>query len=666
VSDSPYTITASAGSMSALDGYALAFASTGKLTIGQATLTIDATTDTKTYDGTDTSSATPTYSGLAAVDEGDLTGLTQTFASPNVLGTNGSTLNVTAYTLTDPGNYNVVLNSATGTISKATLTIDATTDTKTYDGTTSSSAAPTYSGLVAADTGDLTGLTQAYASPNALGTNGSTLNVTGYSLTDPGNYTVVENSAAGTINKATLTIDATTDTKTYDGTDTSSATPTYSGLVASDSGDLTGLTQAYASPNALGTNGSTLNVTNYSLTDPGNYNVVENSAAGTINKATLTIDATTDTKTYDGTDTSSAAPTYSGLVAADAGDLTDLTQAYASQNVMGTNGSTLNVTGYNLTDPGNYNVVENSAAGTINKATLTVTGTTVSDKIYDGTTTATLEDGSLGGVIEGDSVNLNQSGNFASVDVGTEIAVTATDSLSGAQSGNYSLVEPTGLSANITPKMLTETLTGTVVKVYDGTTDAVIAPGNYETLSGIVGSDNVSLASLPTSGTYATSAVGSGILVTVTGLTLTGSKAMDYYISGTAAGDIGVIENTPPANPPVTVPIIYISQPPPDAPPPIIIPPNSGPGGTWGGPPPDDGTGPLEMLAGGNQELEDPESQFTAELLSHSLDGSGGNGGDVFLIPGLLRQDTSKNQKPVGVPPTDQTILNWGNAALWY
>ncbi len=244
VSGSPYAIAVSAGSVSVLDGYALAFDSAGQLTINKATLTIDATSDTKTYDGTTDSSATPTYSGLAASDAGDLTGLTQAYASPNVLGTNGSTLNVTNYSLSDPGNYNVVENSASGTISKATLTIDATSDTKTYDGTTASSATPTFTGLAGSDSDNLTGLSQAYASPNFLGTNGSTLNVTGYSLSDPGNYNVVENSAAGTINKATLTIDATTDTKTYDGTTVSSATPTYTGLAAADLDNLTGLSQA--------------------------------------------------------------------------------------------------------------------------------------------------------------------------------------------------------------------------------------------------------------------------------------------------------------------------------------------------------------------------------------------------------------------------------------
>ncbi len=80
-------------------------------------------------------------------------------------------------------------------------------DTRIYDGTTNSALAPTLSGTVYA--GDsLTGLTQSFASPNVLGTNGSTLNVnTNYTLSDGNNgnnYSITYTSAAGTINQRPL------------------------------------------------------------------------------------------------------------------------------------------------------------------------------------------------------------------------------------------------------------------------------------------------------------------------------------------------------------------------------------------------------------------------------------------------------------------------------
>jgi hypothetical protein len=80
-----------------------------------------------------------------------------------------------------------------------------------------------------------------------------------------------------------------------------------------------------------------------------------------------------------------------------------------------------------------------------------VSGTNVGTKVYNGTSSAPLTGGTLVGVVSGDTVGLNQSGTFASTEVGTGIAVTATDSLSGASAGDYSIVEPTGLSGSIKP-----------------------------------------------------------------------------------------------------------------------------------------------------------------------------------------------------------------------
>src|SRR5258708_25060488 len=85
--------------------------------------------------------------------------------------------------------YSVTLHTATGTIRKAGLDIYATSDSRVYDGTTTSSAASTYqvSGkpvntLYDGDT--LTGLTQAFQSKDVLGTGGSTLQITAYTVND--------------------------------------------------------------------------------------------------------------------------------------------------------------------------------------------------------------------------------------------------------------------------------------------------------------------------------------------------------------------------------------------------------------------------------------------------------------------------------------------------
>jgi len=88
---------------------------------------------------------------------------------------------------------------------------------------------------------------------------------------------------------------------------------------------------------------------------------------------------------------------------------------------------------------------------TVTPATLTITGTTVASKTYDGTTTATLSGGTLQGVIGSDNVTLNQLGYFFTANAGTDIGVTATDTLGGSAAGNYVLIQPTGLFASIFP-----------------------------------------------------------------------------------------------------------------------------------------------------------------------------------------------------------------------
>ena len=127
-------------------------------------LTINATTDSRGYDGTTDSAATPTVVGTVyspdTVDD-----LVQVFDSRNA----GARTLTASYTVNDGnggGNYNVTANTASGSIDQALLTIDATTDSRGYDGTTDSAATPTVVGTVyAPDT--VTGLDQVFDSRNA-------------------------------------------------------------------------------------------------------------------------------------------------------------------------------------------------------------------------------------------------------------------------------------------------------------------------------------------------------------------------------------------------------------------------------------------------------------------------------------------------------------------
>lgn len=92
---------------------------------------------------------------------------------------------------------------------------------------------------------------------------------------------------------------------------------------------------------------------------------------------------------------------------------------------------------------------------------LTVSGVAASNKVYDGTTTATIT-ASLQGVADGDSVQLTApAAGFDTKDAGTGKAVTIAAGgsfvISGADATNYTLTQPTvsGLTADITPATLT-------------------------------------------------------------------------------------------------------------------------------------------------------------------------------------------------------------------
>ena len=381
------TVSVNGISISGTDAGNYSFNTTANATanITAATLTINAAANSKTYDGTTSAAAIPTASGLQGSDS--VTGLTETYDAKNV-GT-GKTLSVSAYTVNDGNsgnNYTVsTVANAAGVISRATLTITAAPNTKTYDSTTSAAAIPTASGLQGSDS--VTGLTETYDTKN-VGM-GKTLSVSAYTVIDGNsgaNYTVsTVASTEGVISQATLTITAAPNTKTYDSTISAAASPTASGLQGSDS--VTGLAETYDTKN-VGT-GKTLSVSAYSVNDgnSGNNYTVSTVAntAGVIDPAALTITAAPNTKTYDGTTSAAAIPTVSGLQGSDS--VTGLAEAYDTKDAG--IGKTLSVSAYTVNDGNagaNYTVNTistgnnannanngNSTAGVITPAPLTVT-----------------------------------------------------------------------------------------------------------------------------------------------------------------------------------------------------------------------------------------------------------------------------------------------------
>jgi hypothetical protein len=101
----------------------------------------------------------------------------------------------------------------------------------------------------------------------------------------------------------------------------------------------------------------------------------------------------------------------------------------------------------------------------VNPIALTVSGAQVTDKYYDGTTSAVIT-GTLVGIINGDIVSLVGLGTFADPNAANGIAVTANSILFGAQASNYTIVQPTGLTGNILPAI--QTIAFTVAPMVTG------------------------------------------------------------------------------------------------------------------------------------------------------------------------------------------------------
>ncbi len=144
------------------------------------------------------------------------------------------------------------------------------------------------------------------------------------------------------------------------------------------------------------------------------------------------------------------------------------------------NGKAVTVTGYTLSgaDAGNYTVVQPTAVtANITPASLTVTGVSANNKVYDATTTATLSGTAAVMALGGDTVTVGGPAAeiSANKNVGNGKAVTVTGyTLSGADAGNYTVVQPAAVTANITPASLAVTGVGANNKVYDTTTTATL------------------------------------------------------------------------------------------------------------------------------------------------------------------------------------------------
>lgn len=508
-----------------------------------------AANNSKTYDGTSTFTA----SGVTASRSGAYASLLGTLST----GAAGNAVNVGTYAITAGGLYSgqrgYIISYGAGTVNidKRAVTVSGmTASAKTYDGNTNASLmGGTLNGLVAGETVSFSGQAGAFADKNAGA--GKSVTVSGITLVDganlASNYSVSNPTGiTGNITPKALTVTGVTaGNKVYDGnTKATVSGGELSGLVGSETLALSGLSGVFADKNAA--SGKVVTISGTTLADgtglASNY-TVSNPSGVTANITQATISSVSnivaDTKVYDGNTkatVSATGATFNGMVGGDSLTVSATTATFADKNV-GT-GKTVTISGIGLggTDAGNYNLTSTtgSSTGNITPKELTITGMTAVNKVYDGTTKASVTGGSISGLVGSETLGVTGlTVTFADKNAGTAKAVTVTGTTlvnggSGGLASNYTMSNPTGFTANITPKALTVSGMTAGSRVYDGTTSTTLSGG---ALSGLVSGETLVVSG--GTGVFGDKNVANGKAVTVSGVSLANGTglASNYSVS---------------------------------------------------------------------------------------------------------------------------------------
>lgn len=185
-----------------------------------------------------------------------------------------------------------------------------------------------------------------------------------------------------------------------------------------------------------------------------------------------------------------------------------------------------------------YAVQTRAGQWTVTPAQLSVGGLAAADKVYDGSTAATLNlaDARWQGRVAGDELTLAaEAGRFADKNAGRGKTVAITGlALGGADAANYVLAttEATA-SASITPATIAA-VTGIVAldKVYDATPLAGL-DSSAARFEGQMRGDTLSLATA--TGRFVDKNAGNGKAVRITDLSLGGADAGNYVLASTEA-----------------------------------------------------------------------------------------------------------------------------------
>ena len=430
----------------------------------------------KTYDGT--TNATITNAGTLSVNyDGDNLAIVigkAAYDNKNV-GTDKA-VSFTGFELSGSaaGNYKLITQPAdtTADITAKEITINGATveGSKVYDGTVE--AKITNAGTLSDnyDGENLTIVTGSAAYDNKNVGTGKTVAFTGFALAGDaaGNYTLAsqpaDTAADITVKEITINGAAVEASRIYDGTTDAKITNAGAPSVNYDGENLKVAAGKAAYDNKNVGKGKAVTFTGFALEGDAaaNYKLTAQPEAVTADitvKEIKIVDAAVETsKVYDGSPDAKITEkgTFDGLINGDKVDIVTGKAAYDDKNVG--NGKTVAFYDFAISgdDAANYVLAAQPASTTasISAKELTIADLKVKDKQYDGKNTAAI-DGTpaLVGVVDGDMLTLvNGVPTFDSVKIGKNIAISFTAfTLSGdsVTVGNYTLTQPSGITANI-------------------------------------------------------------------------------------------------------------------------------------------------------------------------------------------------------------------------
>lgn len=430
----------------------------------------------KTYDGT--TNATITNAGTLSVNyDGDNLAIVigkAAYDNKNVGA--DKAVSFTGFELSGSaaGNYKLIAQpaSTTADITVKEITINGATveGSKVYDGT--SEAKITNAGTLS-DNYDGENLTivagsAAYDNKN-VGT-GKTVAFTGFALAGDAaaNYKLIaqptDTTADITVKEITISGAAVEASRIYDGTTDAKITNAGAPSVNYDGENLKVAAGKAAYDNKNVGKGKAVTFTGFALEGDAaaNYKLTAQPEAVTaditVKEIKIVDTAVEASKVYDGSTDAKITEkgTFDGLIDGDKVDIVTGKAAYDDKNVG--NGKAVTFYEFALSgdDAANYVLSAQPASTTasISAKELTISDLKVKDKQYDGKNTAEI-DGTptLVGMVDGDVLTLvNGVPTFDSVKIGKNIAISFTAfTLSGdrVSVGNYTLTQPSGITANI-------------------------------------------------------------------------------------------------------------------------------------------------------------------------------------------------------------------------